>query len=261
MNNRFSFRRFWLLARKHYTENRQNYLVIAGIYALMLAYGIWACLRGNYPSLDAFEVMVIFAFIVTPIWSAKMNFTPYVYTGKQLGGFTLPATQGEKFLFAVLNTILLTALAVALIEIPASILHSHIDFVPDWSNGSTLVGVWFSGLAPLVEVSLIFFSTAILACTMAHRGNVGKPMFLIWGVLILIHALPILLLPQGDGTSIAELNVPSFTALFEGELWSGKTLLAFESERLITPALWHTFVLPAILLVSAWFKFKEYQVK
>lgn len=261
MNNRFSFRRFWLLARKHYTENRQNYLIIAGIYALLLAYGIWACLRGDYPSLDAFEVMVIFAFIVTPILSAKMNFTPYVYTGKQMEGFTLPATQGEKFLFAVLNTILLTALAVTFIEVPASILHSHIDFAPDWSNGSTLVGVWFSGLAPLVEVSLIFFSTAVLACTMAHKGNVAKPMFLIWAVLILIHAFPVLLLPAGDGASVAQLNVPFFTALFESSLTVGGTQLEFETAPLFSLAHWHTFVLPTMLVVAAWFKFKEYQVK
>lgn len=261
MNNRFSLSRFWLLARKHYTENRQNYLIFAGIYALVLAYGIWACLRGDYPSMDALEVSVIFAFICTPILGAKMNFTPYIYTGKQMGGFSLPATQGEKFLFAVLNTIFLTALAVSCIEVPASILHSHIDFVPDWSNGSTLVGVWFAGLAPLVEVSLIFFSTSVLACTMAHRGNAAKPMFLIWGVLILIHAIPILLLPQGDGTSVAELNAPFFTALFEGQLWSGDTLLSFESERLFTLSGWQTFILPTILLLSAWFKFKEYQVK
>lgn len=260
MNTTFSLRRFGLLVRKHYTENRQDYLIVAGIYTLFLAYALWGCLRGNYPSPDAMEVCAIFAFIMTPIISAKKSFFPYIRTAEQVGAFTLPATMGEKFLFGILNPILLTALAVSLFEVPASIIHDHAaDFIPHWSNENAVIGMWFAGLAPIFEIAILFYATAVLACTMAHKGNVAKPMFLIWAVLILVHAFPVLLLPMGDGSSVAELNVPFFTSLFESSLTVGGTHLEFETERLFPLAHWHTYVLPAMLVVAAWFKFKEYQ--
>ena len=262
MKQTFSLRRFWLLIRKHYIENRQNYLIGAGIYLLFLAYAMWVFLRGEYPFPDAMEVCVIFAFILTPIIITKKSFFPYIRTTEQVGAFTLPATMGEKFLFGVLNPIFLTALAVSLFEIPASIVHDHAsDFIPYWAENNSIVGMWFAGLGPIFEVAILFYSTAVLACTMAHKGNVAKPMFLIWAVLILIHAFPVLLLPAGDGASVAQLNVPFFTSLFESSLTVGGTQLEFETERLFALAHWHTFVLPTMLVVASWFKFKEYQAK
>ena len=262
MKQTFSLRRFWLLIRKHYTENRQNYLICSGIYLLFLAYAMWGCLRGEYPSPDAMEVCAIFAFIMTPIIASKNSFFPYIRTDEQVRAFTIPATMGEKFLFGVLNPIFLTALAVSLFEVPASIIHDHsADFIPYWAENNTIVGMWFAGLGPIFEVAILFYSTAILACTMAHKGNVAKPMFLIWAVLILIHAFPVLLLPASDGASVAQLNVPFFTSLFESKLTVGNTQLSFETERLFDLAHWHTFVLPTMLVVAAWFKFKEYQAK
>lgn len=262
MKQTFSFRRFALLARKHYSENRQSYLISAGIYLLFLAFALWRALDPEVPSMAFFESALLFVAFITPILAAKYNFTNYFQAGKQIEAFTLPATASEKFLFATLNSLLLTALAVVVFEVSASLVAPESFESCKYSiDYSYIAGHWFGGLTEFLQISIMFFATSVLACTMAHKGNVAKPMLLIWAVIVLLHFLPVVLFHNGYGTSVGEINVPHFTSTLNHLYTVGDTQIEFHAERLFWPQVWHTFVIPAVMLVAAWFRFREYEAK
>lgn len=258
----FSLGRVALLARKHYTENRQSYLIYVGIYLLFMAFSLWRALEPELPSMAAFESSLLFVSLVTPILAAKYSFSNYYQTGKQIDAFTLPATTGEKFLFATLNTLLLSALSIGIMEVAASLVAPESFEACEVSiSYSYIAGHWFGGLTEFLQLSAMFFAVSILACTMAHKGNVAKPMFAIWGVILLLHFLPIILFHDGYGTSVGEINIPHFSSTLEHLYTVGDTQIEFFTERFFLPEAWHSLIIPVILLVAAWFRFREYETK
>lgn len=261
--NSFSFRRFALLARIHYVENRQNYLYGIGIYALFMAYSIWRALDPDNPSMNAFEASTLFVSFCTPVLVAKHSFSAYYQPGKQIEALTLPATQGEKFLFVTLNTLLLSTLVIATFEIAASLVAPTLLAKGDVSiyQSAIIVGHWFRGLDEFIPIALLLLGSSVLACTMARKGNVGKPMLLIWSLVALLHLLPVILFHNGLGTSTGEINIPHFTATLEHLFTVGGTQIEFHTERLLWPQVWHTLIVPTILLIAAWFRFSEYETK
>ena len=259
MKQTFSLSRFALLARKHYTENRTNYLLGAGGYLLFLLLGLYGALRSELPSMNMLETIVIFVGFFVPIVIAKMSFVPYIWTNRQVEAFTLPATRGEKFLFATVNTFAVSALAIAGIEVAASLAAPDVYVeVGDVLLGhSHVVGHWFAGLSEMLAVATMFAIIAIFACTMARKGNVAVPMFTTWGAVALLYALPTILLHNGDGLSVASMDFPAFIATFNNHIEVGETVLEYTTDKLVQPHWLFGLVVPAVLLVAAWFKFRE----
>lgn len=261
MKQTFSFRRFGLLARKHYTENRINYLVGLGGYLMFLLLGLHGALRDNMPSLARLESILIFVAFFTPIAVAKMSLAPYIIPARQLEVFTLPATRGEKFLFAVVNTLLITSLAISGLEMTASLVAPR---CAAWGDGiavsRSVVGHWWGALTELMVVLPMFATTTIFACTVTRKGRVAVPMLLTWGAIILLYLIPTILI-DGGGVSVASVNFPAFIYTFNNHVECGNTILECVTEPLMQSRWWLCLIMPAVLLVAAWFKFHEYETK
>lgn len=262
MNSKFSFRRFGQLACKHYTENLTNYLVGLGAYTLFLLLSLQGALReGSMPSLARFEAIIVFVTFVCPIILAKMNFAPYIHTNHQVMAFSLPATRGEKFLLAVVNTLLVSALAIVGLEVAASLAAPRCAMLNEFDYASSITGHWFAGLTEMLTVAPIFAISAIFACTVARKGNVILPLIVTWGVIVLLYAIPSLILCNGDGTSVATMDFPAFITTFNNHMDVGDTVLECTTEKLIQPRWWNCLFTPVVLLVASWFKFNEYETK
>lgn len=263
MKQTFSFCRVALLARKHYTENRTNYLIGVGGYLLFLLLGLYGVFRSELPSMNMLETIIIFVGFFVPIVIAKMSFVPYIWPNRQVEAFTLPATRGEKFFFGVFNTIVVSALAIAGIEVAASLAAPDVHpEVGDVLLGySRIVGHWFAGLSEMLAVVPMFAATAIFACSMARKGNVAVPMFTTWGAIALLYALPTFLLHNGDGLSVASLDFPAFITTLNSHIEVGETVLEYTTNKLVQPHWLIGLIVPAVLLVAAWFKFHEKDAK
>lgn len=261
MKQTFSFRRFGLLARKHYTENRINYFAGLGAYTLFLLLALQGALReGSMPSLDRFEAIIIFVTFIFPIILAKMNFAPYIYPRYQIEAFTLPATRSEKFLFATVNTLLVSAVAIVGLEIAASLAAPRCAMLNEFGYARTITGHWFAGLTEMLVIAPIFATSIIFAYTISHKGHVGLSLIATWGAIVLLYAIPSLLI-NGDGISIATMDFPAFITTLNNHIEVGNTLLECTTEKLVQPRWWNSLIMPAVLLVAAWFKFHEYETK
>lgn len=262
MKQTFSFRRFGMLARKHYAENRINYFACLGGYLMFLLLGLLGALREDMPSLDRLETILIFVAFFTPIFVAKMSFAPYILPARQMEAFTLPATRDEKFIFAVVNTLLITSLAISGLEVTASLVAPRCAM---WGDGiavsRSVVGHWWGALTELMVVVPMFATTTIFACTTARKGHVVVPMLLVWGAIILLYLIPTALMDFGDGMSVATVNFPAFIYTFNNHIECGNTTLECVTEPLMQSRGWLCLIMPAVLLVVAWFKFREYETK
>lgn len=261
MKQTFSFRRFGMLARKHYAENRINYAAGLGGYLMFLLLGLYGALRENLPSLSMFESIVVFVAFIVPIAVAKMSFAPYSYPKRQVEAFTLPATRSEKYLFAAVNTLLVTALAVGVIEVAASLVAPHCAVLNDFDFVRSIAGHWFAGLGELLVIMPLFASVTIFACTISRKGNLAVPMIITWATIALLYALPTLIMQNWDGWSVATVDFPAFTTTYNNHLEIGDTTFVYTTERLFDTRWWHSLILPAVLLVVGWFKFREYETK
>ena len=154
----FSLRRLGLVAHKHYAENRTSYLY--GALALLGLLGLCAMLSltGNVKHIASFEAVNVMIACVAPIAVAKLSLHDSMMTGKQIGYYTLPATDGEKFLFALLNTLVLSALAVATFEVVASIIS---DSIPQGHFHKTALVYFTTGVETLADGSR---SIALILC-------------------------------------------------------------------------------------------------
>lgn len=260
MKQTFSFRRFGLLARKHYAENRINYSAGLGGYLMLLLFGLHGALRDNIHSLGIFESGIIFVAFFAPIIVAKMSFAPYIYTNRQVESFTLPATRGEKYLFGVVNTILVSALAIGGFEMVASLVAPHCAVLNDFDFVRSIAGHWFAGLGELLVIIPMYTSVTIFACTITRKGNIAIPFIVTWAAIALLYALPSILINL-DGWSVATLEFPAFVTTYNNHIDVGNTVLECTTERLFDTRWWHNLVMSAVLLVAAWFKFREYETK
>lgn len=261
MKQTFSFRRFGMLARKHYAENRINYIAGLGGYLMFLLLGLYGALRENLPSLAMFESSIIFVAFFVPIVVAKMSFAPYIYPNRQVGAFTLPATRGEKYLFGMVNTLLLSALTIGGMEVAASLVAPHCAVLNDFDFVRSIAGHWFAGLGELLVVMPMFASVTIFACTISRKGNLAVPMIITWATIALLYALPTLILQSCDGWSVATLEFPAFITTYNNHMDVGNLVFECTTERLFDTRWWQNLILPAVLLVAAWFKFREYETK
>lgn len=261
MKQTFSFRRFGMLARKHYTENRINYIAGLGGYLMSLLLGLYGALRENLPSLSMFESGIVFVAFFVPIAVAKMSFAPYIYPNRQVGAFTLPATRVEKYLFGMVNTLLVSIIAIAGMEVAASLVAPHCAALNDFDFVRSIAGHWFAGLGELLVVMPMFASVTIFACTASRKGNVAIPMIATWAAIALLYALPTLILQSCDGWSVATLEFPAFITTYNNHMDVGNLVFECTTERLFDTRWWQNLILPAVLLVAAWFKFREYETK
>lgn len=260
MKQTFSFRRFGLLARKHYTENRINYFAGLGAYTLFLLLALHGVLRDSMPSLDRFEAIIIFVTFFAPFILAKINFAPYTHTQRQVEALTLPATKGEKFLFATLNTFVVLAVAIVGLEVVASLVAPRCAELNEFAFVRSITGHWFAGLTEILAIAPIFATSIIFAYTISHKGHVGLSLIATWGAIVLLYAIPSLLI-NGDGISIATMDFPAFITTLNNHIEVGDTLLECTTEKLVQSRWWNSLIMPAVLLVAAWFKFHEYETK
>lgn len=260
MKQTFSFRRFCLLARKHYAENRTNYLIGLGGYLLFILLGLYGALREDKPSLSMFEAIITFTSVCTPIALAKMSFAPYILPNRQVEAFTLPATRNEKFIFSVVNTLLVSALAIVGVEVVASLVAPRLAILNDFEYVRSIAGHWFAGLGGLLMMAIIFGTSAIFACTATRKGNVAVAMFATWLGIVLLYSFPTLLI-NFDGWSVATMEFPGFIATFNNHIDIGNTVMECTTQQLLQGSLWTKLALPIVLLVAAWFKFREYETK
>lgn len=261
MKQTFSFRRFGQLARKHYTENRINYIAGLGGYLFFILLCLGGALREDKPSLDRFESVIIFVNFFVPIVLAKINFIPYISTNRQVEAFTLPATRGEKFIFAVVNTFVGWALAIVGLEVIASLVAPRCALLNEFVYAHSIVGHWFARLDEMLIVTPVFATAAIFACTATRKGNAFVPMVITLGAIVLLYSLPTILLDNVGGTSVATLDFPAFIITLNNHMDIGQTVLESTTEKLMQPRLWHYMFVPTVLLISAWFKFREYETK
>lgn len=254
----FSLGRVALLARKHYAENRTNYLVGFGGYLLFLVLALQGAFRDTLPSLDRFDVVIIFAAFFLSAILTKMNFTPYIYPNRQVEAYSLPATRGEKFLFAIVNTFVVTLVAIVGLEVAASLVAPRCN---EFIYSHTISGHWFTELTEVFVLMPMFISTVIFACTASRKGNFGVSLILTWGVIALLYCIPSLLLCNGNGTSVATMDFPAYIVTFNNHFEVGSTILECTTEQMCQPHWWYCFFTPAVLIVAAWFKFKEHETK
>ena len=254
----FSLRRLGLVAHKHYAENRTSYLY--GALALLGLLGLCAMLSltGNVKHIASFEAMNVMIACVAPIAVAKLSLHDSMMTGKQIGYYTLPATDGEKFLFALLNTLVLSALAVATFEVVASIIS---DSIPQGHFHETaLVGRWFEGGWVYAQLGLFWMSASMLAMSMAQDSPI-KPMVLIIAILAIINFAPLVIFSSESEIFIQSLDVTRFTSSVAGTFKFGNSVLDFIARPFGYEMWWNDVWLPIILTIAAWFKFRERQSK
>lgn len=254
----FSLRRLGLVARKHYAENRTSYLYDA--LALLGLLGLCATLSltGNVKHIASFEAMNVCVACIVPFVVAKFSLSDSMMTGKQIGYYTLPATDGEKFLFALLNTLVLSALAVATFEVVASIIS---DSLPQGHFHTTaLVGRWFESGWVYAQLGLFWMSASMLAMSMAQDSPI-KPMVLIIGVLAIINFAPLCIFPPANEIFVQSLDVTRFTSSVAGTFHYGNSVLDIIARPFGYESWWNDVWLPIILTIAAWFKFRERQSK
>jgi hypothetical protein len=107
----------------------------------------------------------------------------------------------------------------------------------------------------------MFISTVIFACTTSRKGNFGVSLIFTWGVIALLYFIPSLLLCNGNGTSVATMDFPAYIVTFNNHFEVGNTILECTTEQMCQPHWWYCFFTPAVLIVAAWFKFKEHETK
>ena len=86
------------------------------------------------------------------------------------------------------------------------------------------------------------------------------PMIITWATIALLYALPTLLI-NFDGWSVATLDFPAFITTYNNHMDVGNLVFECTTERLFDTRWWQNLILPAVLLVAAWFKFREYETK
>lgn len=261
MNNKFSFRRLWLLARKHYSENRRPYLVGLACYAIVIFICFWCWLGGEYEDNFLLEMAFLWSSILIPITVSKISFGDSMKRGSRQIYYTLPATQGEKFLFALLNTLIMSAAAIVVCEVSASLLHTAIPERPGiFYDGQTPVGHWFANVGQLVSLSALILGGAVLACS-SSKDNSAKAMAFVMIALILGILAPQLFLPvNGDYTIGTTSFIIGGNTLYCDYTVAGGLKVEFLTSPVLPFYGWYNAIVPALLVVIGWFKFREREI-
>ena len=259
MSNRFSMRRLAMLFRKHYIENGRLYLLLLAGGVLLLAFSVLSTVVNH--DMYFFELVVFFSSIFFPLLMAKMSFAPYYQTKQKIVAFTLPATQGEKYTFAVVNTIVSTLIICAIIEVAASLVAPYMES-PDYSPVG--VGSWFGIWWNTISTALIVGSMMIFACS-SSKDSPMKNFMLVACLFIIAGFIPTLLLRADSMMWLQER--PTFLMLTSADLVSvfteGSSFVMYHNNvslgRVVALAgdLWW----PVVMITAGYFRFREHQMR
>lgn len=260
VSNSFSLRRLWMLARKHYIENGRTYLFLLATMVIALV-GVSLVALINKDEFGAFEFVMLLPEVIVPLLVAKLSMSGYYITKRQLTSFTLPATHSEKYLFAVLNTTIITVVSYALVELVASIVYGIIP-PPDYDP--VIVGTWFVGWAHFLGVALLFGTTMLFGCTIS-KDNPARGFAVVMVAYLVIGALPLLLTSPGSSMWLnTQPSLPMMTTLSITNLvQEGNASVIYTTST--TMGQWvqraSDIFLPVVILVAGYYKFKEHQMK
>lgn len=260
MNNSFTLRRFAMLWRKHYIESGRLYLLaLAGVLVVIAGATLTTF---HHRDMYFYEGIALFSAMFFPLLVAKMSFASYYITKQKMTAFTLPATQGEKYLFGVVNTLAVSLAIYGLIEVGASITAQFVEF----EDYVAIVGVgsWFDTCWDNIRLILLVSSMMIFACSMSKDSPV-KAFGFTCVAFILLGFIPTLLVPTDGSMFLAER--PSFLPMTQAELrtliYEGDTVFTFTNEvsagRLVR-YVGEVFV-PVVMLLAGYFKFREHQMR
>ena len=261
MNNTFSFRRLWLLARKHYSENRRPYLIGVACYAFVLFICFWCWLGGEVEDDFLMEFAFMWSAIFIPVVVAKINFSDSMKRGSSQIYYSLPATEGEKFLFALLNTLVVSAVGIAVCEVCASLLHDATPPRPDRIGGDySAIGHWFANLGDMIVIALLFMSGSVVACS-ASKDKSGTGFAFVMSALAVLFFLPELFIaPQGDYLISTEGFIVGGNTLYCDYATAGGLDVWFLTPPVLPFHEWYNAIVPALLVVIGWFKFREREI-
>lgn len=260
MNKSFSLRRLWLLARKHYSENRRHYLVGVACYALVLFVCFWSWLGGEYENDVVLEMAFLWSAMVMPILVAQISFADSMKRGSRQMHYTLPATQGEKFLFALLNTLVVSAAAIAVCEVGASLLFAEVPERLGADRGNFVLGHWFANVGQLTALSTLFMGGAVLGCS-ASKDWRSKTWVFVWVAMVLVYFTPhFFLSPGGDYTIGTDSFLIGGNTLYCDYTTAGGLQVGFLTPPVLPFYEWYNIVVPALLVVVGWFKYREREI-
>lgn len=250
MNKTFSFRRFALLVRKHYVETGRQHLYIAGGMFVLLVLALFV-----FDITNTYFLFAAMVFLVGGALWLNRTCSAYYRPDEAQEAYTLPATQGEKYLFCWLNSyvvyyiffILIQSVTTAFSRIGAKGM-LRLEF-------SDLV--WFGWRFLLMAT--LFHALALFCCSWAKRnpirgyllvGGIGVAALLAYVYLQTVLTEIILSPLPGSETTVV---------LHEGSSWLIYPIAAFRCGEVVN---YVTAAAAALLFWTAgYFKFRERTLK
>lgn len=257
-NCKFSLKRFGALARKHYTENGKLYLYMLAAVTLFIIASVWYVYvadgnpydRNN--GKDIYNNMVLHqlsSYIIVVLSCMIANITMKGFRSKEsvIAYYTIPASQNEKFLFCLLNSVTLSVGFYFIILVSLSQLLPLV----------TPEGVFYSlpiNIKYLVSGIVFINACCILANTIASRRiSLNVAYMLLGASLTAFISLPVMLFRD----ILHRFKVPSIVYDLKSTIIVGDSSLHFPSSVLDVSD-WVVFVAYSVIFyVVAYFKFKE----
>lgn len=263
MKNIFDFKRFGLLARRHYTANWKFYLFnllgIVCLFAIAFYFGVKSFESQNESSSRGIVGTICFMgyFAQVFIWVSR-SMKGYVGRFTQVAEMMLPSSAVEKYLFAWLNSFVVgTLLYVGLFLLFDTAVHAVSGFsVINYGNmRNSLLEIFLTIYCPIMFHAFLFFCHAAF----------GRRYLAGW-ILIGVGLLLCMVLTKGiyhhftvggDARTVFQVNQTALVNLQDGIVtyfvgWP------FFSSFFYWVGWWLTWV---VLFIGGYFKFRERPVK
>lgn len=191
MNNTFSFRRFALLVRKHYVETGRQHLYIAGGMFVLFV------LVSRSEIMDFYFFASVIFFVGGALWLHR-TCRAYYRPDEAQEAYTLPAAQGEKYLFCWLNSYLVYCILFFLMLRIGTFLHGIGVEEKPWVTYSG--PVWFE----FFLFAAVLHALALFCCSWVKRNPI-RGYLLVGGIAVVAMLAYTYLLTELTGIILSPL--------------------------------------------------------